>query len=217
MKAKGFTLIEVLVAMSITAILVVSVYFSFSNILLGRSRLREIMNRERQIYYTLDMIRNDIKNSYLSMNKGVPEETHKTIFKSEPDSPVSHLTMTTLNHVRMQADVKQCDQTEIEYFGDRVGDDNVLFRRESPWVDDFPERGGNVHPVLTGFKEIKFEYWKPMSKEWSEEWNTESATNINSLPTKVKVTIIVEEGELGDTDKQIETVIKLKMTRPISF
>ena len=217
MKEKGFTLIEVLVAMSITAILVVSVYFSFSNILVGRSRLREIMNRERQIYYTLDMIRNDIKNSYLTMNKGVPEETHKTLFKSTPDSPVSHLTITTLNHVRMQADVKQCDQTEIEYYGDRVGDDNVLFRRESPWVDDFPERGGNVYPVFKGFKEIKFEYWKPVSKEWVEEWNSESADFLNSLPTKVKVTIIVEEGELGDTDHKVETVIKLKMTNPISF
>ena len=210
-------MIEVLVAMSITAVLVVSVYFSFSNILLGRSRLRKIMNRERQIYFTLDMIRNDIKNSYLSMNKGVPEETHKTIFKSVPDSPVSHLTMTTLNHVRMLADAKQCDQTEIEYYGEMVDDENVLFRRESPWVDDFPERGGNVYPIFKGFKEIKFEYWNPVSKEWVEEWNSESAANINSLPTKVKVTLIAKEGELGEPDKMIETVIKLKMTRPISF
>jgi len=217
LKRKGFSLIEVLVAMSITAVLVVSVYFSFSNILLGRSRLRKIMNRERQIYFTLDMIRNDIKNSYLSMNKGVPEETHKTIFKSVPDSPVSHLTMTTLNHVRMLADAKQCDQTEIEYYGEMVDDENVLFRRESPWVDDFPERGGNVYPIFKGFKEIKFEYWNPVSKEWVEEWNSESAANINSLPTKVKVTLIAKEGELGEPDKMIETVIKLKMTRPISF
>lgn len=217
MKRKGFSLIEVLVAMSITAVLVVSVYFSFSNILLGRSRLRKIMNRERQIYFTLDMIRNDIKNSYLSMNKGVPEETHKTIFKSVPDSPVSHLTMTTLNHVRMLADAKQCDQTEIEYFGEMVDDENVLFRRESAWVDDFPERGGNVYPIFKGFKEIKFEYWNPLSKEWEEEWNSESAANVNSLPTKVKVTLIAKEGELGEPDKMIETVIKLKMTRPISF
>ncbi len=217
MKEKGFTLIEVLVAMSITAILIVSVYFSFSNILIGRSRLREIMNRERQIYFTLDMIRNDIKNAYLTMNKGVPEETHKTLFKNVPDSPVSHLTLTTLNHVRMQADVKQCDQTEIEYFGEMVDDENVLFRRESPWVDDFPERGGNVYPVFRGFKEIKFEFWKPLSKEWVEEWNTESADNLNMLPTKIKITIIAEEGDMGEPDHKVETVIKLKMTNAISF
>lgn len=203
--------------MSITAILVTSVYFSFSNILIGRSRLREITNRERQIYFTLDMIRNDIKNAYLSMNKGVPEETQKTLFKSVPDSPVSHLTMTTLNHVRMQADVKQCDQTEIEYYGEMIDDENVLFRRESPWVDDFPERGGNVYPVFRGFKEIKFEYWRPVTKEWSEEWNTESADYVNQLPKKVKVTIVVEEGEVGEPDHIVETVIKLKMTNPISF
>ena len=214
---KGFTLIEVLLAMSITAILVASVYFSFSNLLNGREKIKKVTERERSIYFTLELIRNDLKNAYLTLNRGMPEETHKTIFKSEDQTPVSHLTFTALNHVKMAAGVKQCDQTEIEYYGENIDGENVLMRRESLWVDEYPERGGNVYPVLKGFTSIKFEYWHAITKEWVDHWNTESANNVNSLPPKIKITMIAQEGEYGKEDYKIETVVNLQMTKPLSF
>jgi general secretion pathway protein J len=217
MSRKGFSLIEVLVAMSITAILASSVYFSFSNVIAGRSKIKEITERERKTYFTLELIRNDLKNAFLTNNKGVPEETHITIFKSEEDDPVSHLTFTTLNHVKMAAGVKQCDQTEIEYYGEDVEGENVLFRRESLWIDEFPEKGGNVYPVMSGFERLSFQFWKESSKEWVDQWNTESADNLNALPPKVKITMLVKEGDSGEEDYIIETVVEIKMLRPLSF
>jgi len=217
MKKIGFSLIEMLVAMAITSILVISVYFSFSNIIAGRSKIKEIAERERKIYFTLELIRNDLKNAFLTNNRGVPEETHKTIFKSVEDTPVTHLTFASLNHVKMADGVKQCDQTEIEYYGENVDGENVLFRRESLWIDEFPEKGGNVYPVLSGFKKLTFEYWKESSKEWVDQWNTESADNLNQLPPKVKITMLVHEGESGEEDYVVETVVSLKMLRPLSF
>lgn len=217
MKERGFSLIEVLVAMSITTILVVSVYFSFSNTIAGRSKIKEITERERKIYFTLELIRNDLKNVFLTTNRGVPEETHKTIFKSVEQDPVTHLTFASLNHVRMADGVKQCDQTEIEYYGETIDGENVLFRRESLWVDDFPEKGGNVYPVFSGFKKITFEYWNPSNKEWVNSWSSESADNLNALPPKIKITMLVKEGESGEEDYLIETVVNIKMQRPLSF
>lgn len=67
MMRKGFTLIEVLLAMSITAILVTSVYFSFSNLLSGRAKIKAVTERERGIYFTLELIRSDLKNAYLTV------------------------------------------------------------------------------------------------------------------------------------------------------
>lgn len=217
MMKKGFTLIEVLLAMSITVILVASVYFSFSNLLSGRAKIKAVTERERGIYFTLELIRNDLINAYLTVNKGAPEETHKTIFKSEEEDPVDHLTFTSINHVKMSSEAKQCDQTEIEYYGENIDGENVLMRRESLWVDHDPERGGNVYPVLKGFKSIKFEYWHKTTREWVDHWNTESMDNVNSLPPKIKITMIAEEGELGREDYKIETVVNLKMTKPFSF
>lgn len=217
MTSKGFTMIEVLVSMSITAILVVSVYFSFSGILTGRSKIKEITQRERMIYFTLEIIRNDLKNAFLTMNKGVPEETHKTLFASVEDDPVTHLTFTSINHVKMQSDVKQSDQTEIEYYGDNVDGENVLFRRESLWIDDYPEKGGNVYPVFKGFKKLSFEFWNSVTNEWVAQWDSESADNMNVLPPKVKITLLVSEGASGEEDYLVETVVNIKMQRPLSF
>jgi len=217
MRHKGFSLIEVLVTMTITAILVASVYFSFSNIITGRSRIKNIMARERQIYFTLELIRGDIRNAFLSLNSGVPEETHKTIFKAVEDTPVTHLTFASINRIRMQADVKQCDQTEIEYYGQSEDGENVFFRRESLWVDEFPERGGNVYPVLRGFKSLLFEFWDENNKEWKRTWDTESADNLNILPPKVKITMEVEDSYYEKPPYMIETVVNIKMRKPLSF
>lgn len=210
-------MIEVLVSMSITAILVVSVYFSFSTILTGRSKIKEITARERKIYFTLEMIRNDLKNAFLTMNKGIPEETHKTVFVSREDDPVTHLTFTSINHVKMQAGVKQSDQTEIEYYGENVEGENVLFRRESLWIDEYPEKGGNVYPVFKGFEQLTFEFWNSVTNEWVADWDTESADNANALPPKVKITLLVNEGDSGEEDYLVETVVNIKMQRPLSF
>lgn len=210
-------MIEVLVAMSITAILVVSVYFSFSSILTGRSRIKAIMEGERKIYFSIEMIRNDLKNAFLTMNKGIPEETHKTIFASVEDDPVTHLTFTTLNHVKMQSGIKQSDQTEVEYYGENVDGENVLFRRESLWIDEFPEKGGNVYPVFKGFEKITFEFWNATTNEWVAQWDSESADNVNSLPPKVKISVLVKEGESGEEDYLVQTVVNIKMLRPLSF
>ncbi|MBR6245367.1 prepilin-type N-terminal cleavage/methylation domain-containing protein [bacterium] len=217
MKNRGFTLIEVLLAMTLTAVLVSSVYVTFSHILVGRQKIKDVTERERQIYFMIDLISTDLRNSYLTVNRGSPVETHKTIFKSEPENPVDHLTFTTLNHVKMAAGAKQCDQTEIEYFGGGEDGENVLYRRESLWVDEDPERGGNVYPIFKGFESIKFEYWHTTTKEWAETWNTESLNNVNTLPPKVKITVVVNEGEFDKKDYKIETVVKLKLLKPLSL
>lgn len=217
MERRGFSLIEALVTMTITAILVASVYFSFSNILVGRSKIKDIMERERQIYFTMELIRSDIKNAFLSLNTGVPEETHTTIFKAEEDSPVTHLTFASINRVRMQSDVKQCDQTEIEFYGLREDGENHFYRRESLWVDEFPERGGNVYQVFSGFKSILFEFWDEKNKEWKRVWDSESSDNLNILPPKVKITMDIEDSYFDRPPYKIETVINIEMQKPLSF
>jgi general secretion pathway protein J len=214
---KGFSLIEVLVAMAITSIIVVSVYFSFSNILNGRAIIKKSSQRIRSVYFTLALIKSDLRNAYLTTNKGAPEETHDTIFKGVEDTPVSHLTFASLNHVRMKTNSKECDQTEIEYYGENIDGKNVLFRRESPWVDDMPEKGGNVFPLLKGFEYIKFEYWDKNNKEWKGEWNTKSVNTGYSLPPKIKITMMINEATDDKPEFKIETVVYLKMLRPFTF
>lgn len=217
MSKKAFTLIEVLVATAILALIVSSVYFSFSNLIEGRTRIRDRAEGLRRVYFALDLMRRDIQNSYLTRNRGMPEETHITMFKSVEDSPVSHLTFSTLNHVKMRAGGKECDQAEVEYYGDTIDGEPTLMRRESSWVDGFPEKGGNVFPVFSGFRSITFEFWDATNREWRERWDTEGTDNADTLPPKVKITMLVRETDGDRKEFRVESVVNIKMQKPFTF
>jgi len=217
MTRRGFTLIEVLTATAILALLMTSVYFSFSNLLEGRSRIRERSEHLRRVYLALDLMRRDIQNAYLTRNRGTPEETHVTIFRGLEDAPVSHLTFATLNHVKMRASGKECDQAEVEYYGDTKDGETVLMRRESSWVDGFPEKGGNVFPVLAGFKAIIFEYWDAEDREWVRVWDSEATDRADTLPPKVKITMLVSDADGDRPEERVETIVDIKMQKPFTF
>lgn len=217
MKNKGFTVLEVLIAMTVTAVIISSVYFSFSNILTGKSRTKERLNGIRKIFFTVELIRKDMENAFLTSHQGVPEITHKTIFKSEEDEPVTHVTFTSFNHIKMQENVKECSQTEIEYYGEEEDGVNVLYRRESSWVDGDPEKGGQTFPILKGFEKIVFEYWNETDKDWRPLWNSESMDYSNSLPPKIKLTLEMPETDSETKPLKVETVFNIKMKRPLTF
>ncbi len=217
MTRKAFTLIEVLVATAILALIVSSVYFSFSNLIEGRTRIRDRAEGLRRVYFALDLMRRDIQNAYLTRNRGLPEETHITVFTSVEDSPVSHLTFSTLNHVKMRAGGKECDQAEVEYYGDTIDGEPTLMRRESSWVDGFPEKGGNVFPVFSGFRSITFEFWDETAREWRAAWDSEGTDNADVLPPKVKITMRIREAEDERKEFLVESVVNIKMQKPFTF
>lgn len=203
--------------MGITSILVGSVYFSFSNVMNGRERIKSRTERIRKLYFALDIMKRDIENAYLTTHKGTPEETHVTLFKGEEDHPVSHVTFATVNHSRMRSDVKECDQGEVEYYGERGEEGYILYRRESFWVDQFPEKGGNVYPLLDDFVMVKFEYWDDDDREWISNWDTDSVDTPDILPAKVKITIVLEDKRMTKGENKIETIVNIRYRRPYSF
>lgn len=217
MTRKAFTLIEVLVATAILALIVSSVYFSFANLIEGRTRIRDRGEDLRRVYFALDLMRRDIQNAYLTRNRGMPEETHITVFTGIEDSPVTHLTFATLNHVKMRAGGKECDQAEVEYYGDTVDGEPTLMRRESSWVDGFPEKGGNIFPVFSGFRSITFEFWDEIDREWRPTWDSEGTDNADVLPPKVKITILVREADGDRKEFRVESVVNIKMQKPFTF
>jgi len=212
---KGFSLIEVLIAIVITGILMSSIYLSLTTLLTGKDRIKKKNREIRKTYFALNLIKKDLANAYLTTRKGKRggEDTHVTIFKGVQDSPVSHLTFTTINHVRMRADSKECDQTEIEYFGEEKDGIVTLYRRESSWVDDDPERGGNVYPVLDNFVSLTFSYYYKNDDEWKEEWDS-SGDRGNMLPPKIKITLLVREEEDDVPPLKIETIVNIWKKRP---
>jgi len=215
--AKGFTLIEVMAAMTITLIIVSSVYFSFSNLMVGRSRIRSYTERQRQIFFAVDMIKRDLVNAYLSSNSGTPEVTHETLFEAKDDDPVTHTTFTSFNHMALGGLQKQADQTEIEYWGDTKDGVTVLYRRESFWVDDNAKKGGNVYPLLTDFESFELSFWDRPSEEWKPEWDSTNPESGGLLPEKIRLTLTMNPEHEDKEPLIIDTVITIGKRTPIRY
>ncbi len=214
---RAFTLIEVMVAITITMILVSSVYFSFSTLMTGRSRIQEHTERQRRIFFAVDMIKKDLVNAYLTANTGTPEITHETVFKAEEDEPVTHVTFASFNHQPLGGPKKQCDQTEIEYWGEERDDKNVLLRRESFWVDDDSKKGGNVYPLLTGFESLSITFWDRKSEEWKPEWDSAAPESGGMLPEKIRITLKVKRKGDDREPLTVDTVVTIGKRTPIRY
>ncbi|MEE4277067.1 MAG: type II secretion system minor pseudopilin GspJ [Halieaceae bacterium] len=60
-RARGFTLIEVLIAMAITAFIAAAAYAGVTNVIIGAEQLRENGDRTREISRALDLIGRDLR------------------------------------------------------------------------------------------------------------------------------------------------------------
>lgn len=204
-------------AMTITLIIVSSVYFSFSSLMVGRSRIRAYTERQREIFFAIDMIKRDLANAYLSSNSGLPEVTHETIFEANEDDPVTHTTFTSFNHMALGGLQKQCDQTEIEYWGDTKDGVTVLYRRESFWVDEDAKKGGNVYPLLTDFESFKLTFWNRTTEEWKPEWDSAGPDSGGLLPEKIRITLLMNQEHDDVEPLTIDTVITIGKRTPIRY
>ena len=89
----------------------------------------------------------------------------------------------------------------LVYFLKRGDRDNgyrgqTLYRRESHRIDDHPDKGGSVWPVLDGVKELKFEYWDDRKEVGEDAWTSDWDSDDNQmLPERVRITLVLERLE----------------------
>ncbi len=201
---RGFTLVEVLIALVILVAVAASLYQSMALTFDTKSRVISINDRYHEARQTIARMTREIRTAILILP--VPEEQREenpavvTRFKGE-DNEV-HFASTS--HIPLYANAHESDQAEIAYFlesGDsrRTGyRGKTLMRRESSRLDDRPEKGGAVWPVLYGVKEFHLEYWDDKGEFSGENWtNAWDSDEDNLLPARVRITLVLESPEEG--------------------
>ena len=116
---RGLTLLEVLVAIAILAMISVLIYGAFD----GLSRSKKGLGRVNERYHlgraALRRMEAEISSAYLSLhvNANTNLLVSKTAFVGKDSSPIDRLDMTTFSHKRVVANSHESDQNEISYFG----------------------------------------------------------------------------------------------------
>jgi type II secretion system protein J len=211
------TLMEVMVALGISAGLVTMVYVSARDVTRNKDRLETDAERLREAQMALDRFGRDLRSAYLSGHKRPLQPIVDTSFVGEDDDPVDKVSVTTFTHLHRRFDANDSDQSEIAYLAVEDPDDPRvvhLGRRESARVDEKPLEGGGVQLLVRDVVSFDVRYYDAERDEWVKEWDTTQPTaQPNRLPPQVRVVLVIADRFGGELT--FATQFPLELTQPI--
>ncbi|HLV60694.1 MAG TPA: type II secretion system protein GspJ [Fredinandcohnia sp.] len=217
MRARGFTLMELMISIGILAIIAGLVYGSFSPIWQAREEVEAQADRYHAIRLAMERMRRDLSMAFISDRYDYKHFRERpTHFVGENAGDRDRLRFTTFAHVRLYVDAKESDQAIVEYRIDADPEDRssqALIRRVKPVIDDDPERGGTEMVLVSGVRGLNFEYWDVEKEEWVDEWDTTDVAWANRLPYRVRITLTAD-GDDGKPRKYV-TQARIQLTSPL--
>lgn len=213
MKQRGFSLIEILVAASLLAIVGALLLQSLSSSIDAKEQVESTSGRFHMVRSAMSRMCDEISMAYLSKHRALTEPRSETGFLGERDS----LKLTGFGYVPRVSDEKKSDQRQLAYYleNDPRTQSEALFRREQANLDDDFEQGGRALVLLPYVRELTFEYWDPVKEEWAEKWDAQGSERLDTLPTRVRITVIatMEDGQ----EQKFMTQTKLHLIKPLDF
>ncbi len=219
---KGFTLIEVMVAVSILAIISLLVWQSTGSTLASQERQERRGELFDASVLSLQMMIKDLESAAVfskleSLGRsGFGEQRTKTVFIGKDAGDQDSLTFFTFAHTRYLKDSKQSDQAEVTY--DLEADPEasgffLLKKRVASPPDTLPEEGGESSVLLRNVRELNFRYFNLQKGEMVEAWDSSGVDQLNRLPRAVEILLVVQDPEAEDKDEveRFQTTVFLPM------
>lgn len=215
MRARGFSLMEVMVAAALLAIVGGLLYTSLSSSIQAKELVEGTSDRYHLARQAMSRMTDEISMAYLSMHHNPTDPRSKSVFKGGRDK----IEFTAFGNVPRIADSKEGGSRELAYFLDmdeRTGEQGLL-RREQADPDTDLDEGGREQTLLPFVTELEFEYWDPTSEDWKDEWDSEESATLNKLPSRVKIKFTAKIDAEGDRTQDFYTQSRLFLTTPINF
>lgn len=198
----GFTLLELLIALSITAMISTLVYGSFSRTFEAREYVLASQERFHTVRVALERMSREISMAFVydcrELDTPTGERRQRTLFKVEREGDVDRMVFTSFSHLRMFRGVNESDQNVLTYYGESDPDDTSvtnLMRREKVRIDGEPEEGGKALVLCPDVEEMHIELWDETKQEWVEEWDCSQIERLNQLPRMVRIQLVVRDLE----------------------
>ena len=219
---RGLTLLEVMVAVGILAMVAVLIYGAFDGLGRGKKNLGRVNDRYHQGRAALARMTRELSSAFLSAHQPLTEQQFRrlTIFKATSSSPADRIDFTSFSHLRLVRDSHESDQNELSYFGSpdpKVPGKLDLARRESTIIDLDPKRGGEVEVLAEDIDYFDLRFLDATTGLWTESWDSSQATGQpNRLPFEIKITLALKGG-IQNKPIVFLTKVAMPMQAPLTF
>ncbi len=218
--ARGFTLMEVMIAVAITALMGTVVAMAFQTGFNAKEVVEADADRYRMLRTAMNRMGREIGSAYVSdrydLKRFRDQNDRPSNFVGERDK----LLFTTFAHQRLYTDAKESDQAVVEYFVESSNERGAngrldLKRRVNPNVGERMDRGGTTDVLYEGLKSIEFSYWDSEKKDWDDEWDTRRMERKSILPTRVRITLVAldENGQEARYTTQARVMLNTELPR----
>jgi general secretion pathway protein J len=200
-RLRGFTLVELLVAIVVLSLISLLIYSSFASMRRTREGLERVDDRYREGRLAMARMVREIQSAYISLHAPINTAllVQKTAFIGTTGTPADRLDFNSFSNRRLDKNSHVSDQCELSYFGSQNPDQpgvTDLARRISTKLDTDPKKGGRVEVLATDIDLFDLQYLDPMSGNWVDTWDTtQSATGQPArLPLQVKIVLVMNGG-----------------------
>ncbi len=217
--AAGFTLIEVMIAVGISAVIGVMALGAFQRAQAARDLVEAQDERTSGARLALGRLAREVSMAFLSEHYDHKRYRERpTLFRGKDGGDRDELLFTTMSHERLTRDARESDQATVEYSLDsdpELPGELALLRRERPRIDDDAMRGSTSAVLCQHVTAFDVEYWDWRKQEWAREWSSASVERQGMLPTRVRFRLRVKMP--GGKEQQFETQARIAIIRPLDF
>jgi general secretion pathway protein J len=227
-RVRGFTLIELVVAITVLAFVTILLYGAISSMKTSRDGLARIQDRYREGRVAMARITRDLQSAYISQHVPISPAlvVEKTAFVGKVSIPGHRVDFNAFSNVQRDRGAHVSDQIEVSYFASDDPEHPAtydLVRRTSEYPDNEPGKGGRVEVLATDIDLFELEYLDPTTSLWTETWDTTQATGqINRLPLQVRIRLVLKQGNRSKSDDsrgmlKFATTVSIPIQQPLSF
>jgi len=215
---RGFTLLEIMLAVSILALVGTMIYGGFSQTALNKARVEEDVDHSRIVHMALERMARELTMAFVSthVNPSLDLRVVDTAFIGNDNGKDDRIDFTSFSHRRLYRNARESDQNEISYFVTEHPDEpgvQVLARREQNRIDDDPRRGGKSQILVENVEEFNLEYFDPLLTDWVQTWDTEDVlAQPNRLPTQVRIRLTVADPRRRGQTQAFGTRVMIPLT-----
>lgn len=210
---RGFTLVELLVAIAIMAGISALIYGAFSGMRHTREGLERLQDRYREGRLAMARITRELQSAYISQHVPLNQalQVQKTAFIGTTGTPADRLDFNSFSNRRIEKNSHVSDQCELSYFGQTSTTDastTDLVRRISTHLDLDPKKGGHIEALATDIDLFDLHYLDPLTGSWVETWDTTQTITGQParLPVQVKILLVMNGGARGASDRGRNTI-----------